>query len=113
VIADVRTDALLGSVSLMAVDREQRRAGLGYWVARWARERGVATRAVGLLSRWALSELSLARVELGTYPDNHASQCVAERCGFVREGVLRAYLEVKGQRHDIVMFSLLADDLRS
>lgn len=49
VIADPLGDQLLGSVSLMAVDWEQRRAGLGYWVARWARGRGVAPSAVGLL----------------------------------------------------------------
>ncbi len=71
----------------------------------------MATRAVRLLSRWALTELGLSRVQLGTYIDNYASQRVAERCGFVREGVLRSYIEVKGCRHDVVMFSLLPDDL--
>lgn len=110
-IAERADNALLGSVSLVNFDWEQRRAALGYWVASWAREQGVATRAVGLLSRWAVTELGLARVELGTYPDNAASQRVAERCGFVREGVLRSYLKGNGRRYDIVMFSLLPKDI--
>ena len=111
VIADARSGALMGTVSLMGVDWEQRRGDVGFWTASGARGRGAATRAVRMLSRWALTELGLARIQLGTYTDNHASQRVAERCGFVREGVLRAFLEVKGHRHDIVMFSLLVDDL--
>lgn len=110
VIAAAQNDALLGTVSLMDLDWEQRRGDVGFWIASWARGQGVATRAVHLLSRWALTELGLARIQLGTYVDNHASQRVAERCGFLREGVLRAFLEVRGRRHDIVMFSLLSDD---
>lgn len=111
VIADARSDELLGTISLMGLEWEQRRAGVGFWLAPRARGQGVATRAVTLLSRWALTELGLARFQLGTYTDNYASQRVAERCGFVREGVLRSFLEVKGRRHDIVMFSLLHDDV--
>jgi RimJ/RimL family protein N-acetyltransferase len=39
-----------------------------------------------------------------------ASQAVAERAGFTREGVLRSYMVGKGERLDMVMFSLLPTD---
>jgi RimJ/RimL family protein N-acetyltransferase len=45
-------------------------------------------------------------------PDNAASQRVAERCGFIREGVLRSHLPFKGGRRDTVLFSLLPAELR-
>jgi RimJ/RimL family protein N-acetyltransferase len=109
VIAAAQDDGLLGTVSLMALDWEQHRGDVGFWIASWARGQGVATRAVHLLFRWALTELGLAGIQLCTYVDNHASQRVAERCGFVREGVMRAYL-VRGRRHDVVMFPLLSDE---
>jgi RimJ/RimL family protein N-acetyltransferase len=111
VIAARDDDVLVGTVSLMGIDWDQRRADIGYWLASWARGRGVATRAVRLLSRWALGPLGLARVQIGTYPENYASAAVARRCGFVEEGVLRSYLEVNGQRHDLVLHSLLSSDL--
>jgi RimJ/RimL family protein N-acetyltransferase len=111
VIADPRTDELLGSISLMRFEWADHRAEIGYWVAPWARRRGVATRSVRLLSRWALTDLGLGRVNLYTDPDNPASQAVAERCGFTREGVLRSYQERKGRRYDLVSFSLLPEDL--
>jgi RimJ/RimL family protein N-acetyltransferase len=69
----------------------------------------VATRAVRLLARWSLDTLHLGRLELLTHVENVASQRVAERAGFVREGVLRAYLEMPdGTWRDCVMFSMVA-----
>jgi RimJ/RimL family protein N-acetyltransferase len=36
---------------------------------------------------------------------------VAERAGFTREGLLRSFAVMKGERTDIVMFSLLPGEL--
>ena len=103
---------VLGGASLYDVDRAQGRAGIGYWVAAEARGRGVATHAVRLLAGWGFSALGLARIELTCGPNNLASQRVAERCGFVREGVLRSHQVFKGARRDSVIFSLLPGELR-
>src|SRR4051812_26941186 len=45
-IAGAREDSLLGSVGLLNVHWEHLRAEIGYWIAPWARRRGVATGAV-------------------------------------------------------------------
>jgi RimJ/RimL family protein N-acetyltransferase len=105
-------EAVLGGGSLYAVDLEQGRAGVGYWLAPHARGRGVVTHAVRLVARWAFEDLGLARLELTCAPDNQASQRVAERCGFTREGVLRAHMPFKGGRRDTVVFGLLPGELR-
>ena len=109
-IADRRDDGFLGAISLH-VEQSQRRAEIGYWVAPWARGQGTAGRAVGLLARWGLLELGLLRVALHVDHDNGASQRVAERAGFAREGTLRSYEERKGIRRDVVVYSLLPDDV--
>ena len=57
----------------------------------------MCTRALRLLSGWALDELELRRLELITDPDNVASQRVAEKVGFRREGVLRSHLLAPGR----------------
>jgi RimJ/RimL family protein N-acetyltransferase len=84
---------------------------IGYWVKADARGRGVATRALALIARFAFADLGAARVQLTTEPDNLPSQRVAEKAGFTREGVLRSFLNFKGRRRDAVMFSLLPEDL--
>jgi RimJ/RimL family protein N-acetyltransferase len=106
-------DRLLGSIGLSKVDWQHRVGQVGYWVAPDARRRGVASRAVRLLSRWALRSLGLARVEIRADVENEASHRVAEACGFTREGVLRSRAESKGRRWDEVMFSLLPADLEA
>jgi [ribosomal protein S5]-alanine N-acetyltransferase len=104
----------LGGEGLGIATVENRQAGrveLGYWLLPEGRGRGRATRALRLVSRWALNQPGVARLELATAPDNAASQRVAERSGFRREGVLRSYHVVDGRREDALFFSLLPGEL--
>jgi RimJ/RimL family protein N-acetyltransferase len=104
-------DVVLGAVSLYEVRLDHAVAAIGYWLAAGARGRGAATDAVCLLARWAFAGLGLARLELTCGPDNEASQHVAERCGFTREGLLRSHVPFKGARRDSVIYSLLPGEL--
>ena len=107
-IADPDDDGLLGTIGVHP--RGEGRAEVGYWLAPWARGRGAMTSAVRLAAAWAFEALAVARVELMAHPENAASQRVAERAGFTREGVLRSYRERKGVREDYVVFSLVRGD---
>ena len=110
-ITDGGTGALRGSIDLR-VNSHLYRGHVGYWVAADARGRGICTRALRLVSRHGLEELELQRMELITDPDNRASQRVAEKVGYRREGVLRAHLRhPDGRIRDSVMFSLLPGEL--
>jgi RimJ/RimL family protein N-acetyltransferase len=103
---------LVGSIGI-GINSEKYRGRIGYWVSATARGQGICTRALRLLARWALEELELQRLDLITDPDNVASQRVAEKVGFRREGVLRAHLRhPDGRIRDSVMFSLLPGELR-
>jgi RimJ/RimL family protein N-acetyltransferase len=82
------TDRLLGSFSLMELDREPGYGEIGYWVAAEARGRGIATRAVRLLADWAREDLGLTRIEVLPHKDNPASRRVAEKAGFTDTGEL-------------------------
>ena len=81
-------DRLLGSFSLMELDREPGFGEIGYWVAAEARGRGIATRAVRLLAQWACDELGLTRIAILPHKDNDASRRVAEKAGFRDTGEL-------------------------
>jgi RimJ/RimL family protein N-acetyltransferase len=103
---------MVGGVSLQEVRLDRGCAAVGYWLAPGARGRGAATHAVRLLARWAFAGLGLARLELTCAPDNEASQRVAGRCGFSREGMLRSHVPFKGARRDSVIYSLLPGELQ-
>jgi RimJ/RimL family protein N-acetyltransferase len=85
---DAADDRLLGSFSLMEIDRETGYGELGYWVAADARGRGIATRALRLLADWARDELALTRLDVLPHKDNVASRRVAEKAGFTDTGEL-------------------------
>jgi RimJ/RimL family protein N-acetyltransferase len=104
---------LLGSISLMRFDWEHGRGEVGYWLARDARGQGHATRAVALVCEWGRRALALERIDLLAATANVASQRVAERCGFVREAVLRSYLRGKEGRLDMVAYGLLTGARRA
>lgn len=111
-IVSVESDEPLGSIALSSVEPMHSRAMVSYWVVPEARGQGVAIEAVQLLAGWALGQLGLMRLEMFIEPENVASQRVAERCGFVREGLLRSRWVSKGRRRDSVVYGLLSAQLR-
>ncbi len=102
-------DDCVGQIGLQ-LDLPARRAEAFYWLDPSARGQGLADEALELVTRWAFRDFDVVRVQLVTDLDNGASQRVAERCGFTREGVLRAWYPVKDRQPDVVMFSRLASD---
>ena len=110
--AVTRTDdgSLIGSMSLWIVKPGV--VEFGYWAAPEARGQGHIPRALRLLARWTLGELRAPRLQLGTFPGNRASERVAEKLGFSSEGVLRSYMDQRGERRDVRIWSLLPGELR-
>jgi RimJ/RimL family protein N-acetyltransferase len=112
-VLDAEAGGIVGSMGIRVDDPEHGVAEVGYWARRDARGRGYVTRALLLVARWALEEVRVERLQLRADLENVASQRVAERAGFRREGVLRSarYNPRQGRRMDWVMFSLLPSDL--
>jgi RimJ/RimL family protein N-acetyltransferase len=81
---DDRTGELLGSLSIMDLLAEPGYGEIGYWLAAPARGRGIATRAVRLLTDWGHETLQLDRIEIIVHQDNTASHGVPQRAGYER-----------------------------
>lgn len=123
VVADAADPYLfLGSVSWRQDTPPLLRiADVGYAVHADARGRGVATRAVRLLSRWLLLDADgpgQARAQLEHSVENLASCRVALAAGYAREGVRRGFLPMRDpdhpdgvRRHDVCSHGLLPSDL--
>ncbi len=108
-VFDAETGELLGACGFRRKDAD--RVELGYWVAIDHRGRGIAPRALRLLTRWVADALGAKRLQLHADVDNIPSQRVAEKAGFTREGVQRSWLEIRGERRDMLSYSLLPEEL--
>ena len=104
--------AFLGLALAPHIDGEAREAELGYMLAPGARGRGIATEALRQLTDWAFGTLGARRLHLLISVDNRASSRVAERAGYVREGVLRSLHLKQDLRSDTEVWSLLPSDVR-
>ena len=113
IVRGVEDDGFLGFASMFKLDLPAREGEIGYAVAPEARGRGVAGRALELLTAWGFDELGLERLELRIAVANPASERVAARSGYLREGVLRSVHFKEGRRADIGIWSRLRDDHRS
>jgi RimJ/RimL family protein N-acetyltransferase len=64
-------------------------AEAGWWIGRAHWRRGIASDALRQVVDWAFAALpELTRVSAHIFADNAASQAVARKCGFAREGLL-------------------------
>ena len=100
----------LGTAVAPSIDRTTATVELGYTIMPAARGRGVATRALGLITEWAFTTLDAKRIELYISVDNAASKRVAERNGYRYEGTLRSLYFKQGARADTEIWSKLPAD---
>lgn len=102
---------LLGQVSLLHIDHDQRDAELGYWLLPHSRGRGVGTTAALAVTRYAFEAMDLRRVQLFHAVENPASCALATRAGFVYEGTHRqSHRYGDGLWHDEHSHARLASD---
>ncbi|MGC7098852.1 GNAT family N-acetyltransferase [Amycolatopsis lurida] len=102
----------LGEVVLMDLDEGNRSMNFRIALGGHAFGRGYGTEAVRLLVAFGLDVVGLHRIGLEVYDFNPRALRVYEKCGFVREGVLRDALWWDGEWHDAVQMSVLESDPR-
>lgn len=76
-----------------------------------ARGRGLGSEAQRLLAELLLERFPIERVEASTDIENMAERRSLEKAGFTREGVMRRAQYRAGAYHDLVVYSLIRDDL--
>jgi ribosomal-protein-serine acetyltransferase len=103
-------ERLCGAVRLNHIERDNRKASVGYFIGEQFQGSGLATASVRAVLRFAFEQLGFNRIELRCASDNVASQRVAERLGFAWEGLLRQAELADGVYLDHFVYGLLRDD---
>jgi RimJ/RimL family protein N-acetyltransferase len=76
------------------------------------RDRGYGTDAIRAFLAFLFDIVGLHRVWLGTYYHNARAQRAYEKCGFVREGLMRQSDWVDGRWVDTVIYGILEHEFR-
>ena len=100
----------LGNISIWPTSRRERAAELGYWIRTAETGKGVATEAAARVLQVGFEELGLHRVTARIAVGNVASERVADKLGFVREGLLRKEVLVHGVWMDHSLWAILEEE---
>ena len=101
---------LAGTVELRLTPRAKR-AEMGIAIqdkALWSQ--GLGTDSVRLVLTYAFEDLRLNRVELTTDEENTRAVRCYEKCGFVREGLLRQHRLIDGRFGNTLLMALLREE---
>lgn len=104
---------VIGTCTLFHPDLENRRAELGYALAREHWGNGYMQEALGALLDYSFNELNLHRLEADVDPQNASSIRTLEKLGFRREGYLRERWLVGGAIQDSLFYGLLRSEWRA
>ena len=69
--------------------------------------RGIMTEALSSVTKFALNEMNVNRIQGGCVIENIGSKRVIEKCGYEFEGVLKSFVKLEDGYHDMNMFSII------
>lgn len=98
---------LIGFIRLFRIDWHIPKAEVGFFIDRDFSSKGIMTEVLTVVIRFAFGQLKLEKIALRTAMDNYASQRLARKCGFRREGDLRAdFKKTSGEIIDVMVLGL-------
>ena len=81
-------------------------AEIGYWIGEEYWGMGIATIAVGMLTKYGLEDLQFIRIHTGIYEHNVASMRVLEKNGYTKDGIFRKSIYKDGKILDEHRYSI-------
>lgn len=105
-----RDGRLVGGLMFPTFDLRSGVCDIGVWLSPQAQGHGLMTEAARHLIDWAIRARGMSRVEWGTDPRNERSRAIARRLGLTSEGVRRSSHVVAGERQDLEVWAVLAQD---
>jgi len=103
---------LVGTIHLMEINTNSRKADVGVVVSAQYWHQGIASEALRRVLAFCFQDLKLQRVQGLPVSGNTAVCCLLEKCGMTHEGTLRHAALQKGQWWDFEMYTIRSNDFR-
>ncbi|MCU5706900.1 GNAT family N-acetyltransferase [Bacillus wiedmannii] len=108
------TDEMIGELSILDIDEENKRAGFRISMLSIAvTGQGYGTEAIKIILRFVFEQLSLNRLQLEVFSHNLRGIKAYEKVGFVKEGTLRQSLFYNDAYSDEIIMAILKSDYKN
>ena len=110
---DLHGGSHIGNIKLGFIKPQHKTGELSLFIGNksyWGK--GLATGAIGAMTRWAFDSLGLEKVEAGCYDDNAASLRAFLKSGYSVEGFLRKHVCMGDRRSGCFQLGLLKSEAR-
>lgn len=110
VITD-KSNQLMGTIGHFITAHYSSARELGFSVfAKENRNRGIATEAVELLTRYIFENLPVNRIQICMPVEHSACEKIAIKCGYTKEGIARGSIFIRGKHLDTFTYSKLRSE---
>jgi len=108
---DKQNSRHIGNIKLGFINPFHRKGQISFFIGDIAYHRkGLATEAVGAITRWGFDSCGLGKIEAGCYDNNVASLRSFLKCGYSVEGYLRSSVILEGERLGSFLVGITSED---
>ena len=86
---------------------------IGYFLVPSERGKGYCTEAIKIMADYLFLSKDIVRIQAHTDTRNKASQKVAEKAGFKKEGTIRKAMFIRGEWRDLFLYSILREEWKA
>ncbi|SHE97755.1 GNAT family N-acetyltransferase [Dysgonomonas macrotermitis] len=105
------SNEFVGLIGFNNIDVQNQKCEIGYWLSEKFEGRGIVTRSVKALLKYAFLEMKMNKVVIKAATENRKSRKVAQRLDFTLEGMERdGELLVDNQYTDLAIYGLLKNE---
>lgn len=106
------SNQIIGSCGFLNWEQKHFRADIGAELSREHWGKGIMSEVFQAILSYGFQRMNLERIQAIIEPLNIASQKLAEKNGFVNEGLLRKYEYGDGKFDDLFMYSILREEFQ-
>ncbi len=96
---------LVGAVGIKINQQRKFIGEIGYFIDEKYWGKGITTKAVKSLEKIAFKKLKIRRIEIIMYPMNKASEKVAIKCGYKKEGLMKKAVAHFNTYRDVFLYA--------
>jgi RimJ/RimL family protein N-acetyltransferase len=111
IVIDNETGKIISSLQVKSIDWSIPKAELGYYIDVDYEGKGIVTKSINKIIDYCFRDLEMHKLYIRTHESNISSIMVAEKNGFIKEGVIRSdYKTTKGELIDVIYYGLLREE---